>query len=56
MGGGLAFRMAKNHDVLITSRNYEKAIQTAKRLDVDARDFHKTSMVAALTVLLPRMR
>jgi len=48
MGGGLAFRMAKNHDVLITSRNYEKAVQTAKRLDADARDFHKTSMVGSI--------
>jgi len=48
MGGGLAFRLAKNHDVLITSRNYEKAIQTAKRLETIARGFHKNRMLGSI--------
>ena len=48
MGGGLAFRMAKNHDVLISSRNFEKAVQTAKRLEADSRDFHKSNMLGSI--------
>ncbi len=44
MGSGLAFRLSKNHDVLITSRNFEKAIQTAETLETNARGFHKNSM------------
>ena len=48
MGGGLAFRMAKNHDVIITSRNYEKAVQTAKNLETAAHQFHKSSMLGSI--------
>lgn len=48
MGGGLAFRLAKNHDVFITSRNYEKAIQTAKRLETAAHEFHKSNMSGSI--------
>jgi hypothetical protein len=48
MGGGLAFRMAKNHDVLITSRNYEKAIQTANKLETAAHEFHKIGMLGSI--------
>jgi hypothetical protein len=48
MGGGLAFRLARRHDVLITSRNYEKAVQTAKKLETDARAFHKDYMQGSI--------
>jgi len=48
MGGGLAFRLAKNHDILITSRNHEKAIQTAKNLEATAHEFHKSHMQGSI--------
>jgi NADPH-dependent F420 reductase len=44
MGSGLALRLAKKHEVLITSRNLEKASKTAKELETTARAFYKNSL------------
>ena len=48
MGGGLAFRLSKSHNVLITSRNYEKAIIRAKSLETAAHEFHKNNMIGSI--------
>lgn len=48
MGGGLALRLSRNHDVLVSSRNYEKAIQTAEMLETKASEYHKNSMIGSI--------
>ncbi|HUK84680.1 MAG TPA: NADPH-dependent F420 reductase [Candidatus Acidoferrum sp.] len=48
MGSGLALRLTKKHDVLITSRNIEKAVNTAKELEAIARAFYKNSMQGSI--------
>ncbi len=48
MGSGLALRLAKNHDVLITSRSTEKAVNVAKELEAIARTFYKNRMQGSI--------
>jgi NADPH-dependent F420 reductase len=44
MGGGLALRWAKNHDLIIGSRFSDKARKTAKELTEIARGFYQDKM------------
>jgi NADPH-dependent F420 reductase len=44
MGRGLALRWAKNHDLLIGSRSFDKSQKTAKELAKIARGFYQNKM------------
>jgi len=48
MGQGLALRLVKNHDVIITSRNIEKATLIASELESTARSCYKDSMQGSI--------
>lgn len=49
MGGGLAVRLARRHEVVVGSRTLEKALGTAKRLGGLARGFYQAEADGSIT-------